>query len=127
MSISDWGIQAIPVITIIVFLIAEAVKATPLDNKWLPVICGAVGGILGVVGMFLMPEFPAKDYLTAVAVGIVSGLAATGAHQIYKQLSAGSGGQHLEGSHPATPFSLMRFFSILRISGSGHTGRAAQL
>ena len=100
MSISDWGIQAIPVITIIVFLIAEAVKATPLDNKWLPVICGAVGGILGVVGMFLMPEFPAKDYLTAVAVGIVSGLAATGAHQIYKQLSAGSSGQHLEGSHP---------------------------
>ena len=99
MSISDWGIQAIPVITIIVFLIAEAVKATPLDNKWLPVICGAVGGILGVVGMFLMPEFPAKDYLTAVAVGIVSGLAATGAHQIYKQLSAGSGGQHREGSH----------------------------
>ena len=87
MSISDWGIQAIPVITVIVFLIAEAVKATPLDNKWLPVICGAVGGILGVVGMFLMPEFPAKDYLTAVAVGIVSGLAATGAHQIYKQLT----------------------------------------
>ena len=99
MSISDWGIQAIPVITVIVFLIAEAVKATPLDNKWLPVICGAVGGILGVVGMFLMPEFPAKDYLTAVAVGIVSGLAATGAHQIYKQLSSGSGGQNLDGSH----------------------------
>ena len=100
MSISDWGIQAIPVITVIVFLIAEAVKATPLDNKWLPVICGAVGGILGVVAMFLMPEFPAKDYLTAVAVGIVSGLAATGAHQIYKQLTAGSGGQHLEGNQP---------------------------
>lgn len=103
MSISDWGIQAIPVITVIVFLIAEAVKATPLDNKWLPVICGAVGGILGVVAMFLMPEFPAKDYLTAVAVGIVSGLAATGAHQIYKQLTAGSGGQHLEGNQPKDP------------------------
>ena len=103
MSISDWGIQAIPVITIIVFLIAEAVKATPLDNKWLPVICGATGGILGIVAMFLMPEFPAKDYLTAAAVGIVSGLAATGAHQIYKQLTAGSGGQHLEGSHPEEP------------------------
>ena len=67
MSISDWGIQAIPVITIIVFLIAEAVKATPLDNKWLPVICGAVGGILGVVGMFLMPEFPAKGAPAAAA------------------------------------------------------------
>ena len=103
MSVSEWGIQAIPVITVIVFLIAEAVKATPLDNKWLPVICGAVGGILGVVAMFLMPEFPAKDYLTAVAVGIVSGLAATGAHQIYKQLTAGSGGQHLEGNQPKDP------------------------
>lgn len=103
MSVSDWGIQAIPVITVIVFLIAEAVKATPLDNKWLPVICGAVGGILGVVGMLLMPEFPAKDYLTAVAVGIVSGLAATGAHQIYKQLTDGSGGQHLEGHTEETP------------------------
>ena len=103
MSVSEWGIQAIPVITVIVFLIAEAVKATPLDNKWLPVICGAVGGILGVVAMFLMPEFPAKDYLTAVAVGIVSGLAATGAHQIYKQLIAGSGGQHLEGNQPKDP------------------------
>ena len=32
-----------------------------------------------------MPDFPAPDALTAVAVGIVSGLAATGAHQIYKQ------------------------------------------
>jgi hypothetical protein len=53
--------------------------------------------------MFLMPEFPAKDYLTAAAVGIVSGLAATGAHQIYKQLTAGSGGQHLEGNQPKDP------------------------
>ena len=103
MSVSDWGIQAIPVITVIVFLIAEAVKATPLDNKWLPVICGATGGILGIVAMFLMPEFPAKDYLTAAAVGIVSGLAAPGAHQIYKQLTAGSGGQHLEGNQPKEP------------------------
>ena len=103
MSVSEWGIQAIPVITVIVFLIAEAVKATPLDNKWLPVICGAVGGILGIIAMFLMPEFPAKDYLTAAAVGIVSGLAATGMHQVYKQLTAGSGGQHLEGNQPKDP------------------------
>lgn len=85
MSVSEWGIQAIPVITVIVFLIAEAVKATPLDNKWLPVICGALGGVLGVVALRVMPEFPATDVITAVAVGVVSGLAATGAHQIYKQ------------------------------------------
>jgi len=91
MNISDMGIAAIPVITVIVFLVAEAIKATPLDNKWLPVICGVVGGILGVVAMYVMPEFPAQDILTAIAIGIVSGLAATGCHQIYKQLTKDSG------------------------------------
>ena len=85
--IEKLGIAAVPVITVIVFLIVEAVKATALDNKWLPVIAGFCGGLLGVAAMFLMPEFPATDYLTAVAIGIVSGLAATGAHQIYKQLT----------------------------------------
>ena len=35
----------------------------------------------------IMPEFPASDYLTAAAVGIVSGLAATGINQVYKQLT----------------------------------------
>lgn len=81
------GIVAIPVITVICFLIAEAVKATALDNKWLPIICGVCGGILGVVALKVMPEFPAVDILTAIAIGIVSGLGATGAHQVYKQLS----------------------------------------
>ena len=81
------GIAAIPAITIICFLVAEAVKATALDNKWLPIICGVCGGILGVVALKVMPEFPAVDILTAIAIGIVSGLAATGAHQVYKQLS----------------------------------------
>ena len=84
------GIASIPAITVIAFLAATLIKATALDNKWLPVICGALGGILGVVGLYVMPEFPAQDILSAIAVGIVSGLAATGAHQIYKQLSEGA-------------------------------------
>lgn len=85
------GIAGVAAITVICFLVAEAVKATGMDKKWLPVICGALGGILGVVALFFMPEFPAKDILTAIAVGIVSGLAATGAHQVYKQLSSTKG------------------------------------
>lgn len=80
------GITGIAAITVICYLAAECIKATVLDNKWLPVICGALGGILGVVAMFIMPEFPGGDYITAVAIGIVSGLAATGANQIGKQL-----------------------------------------
>lgn len=81
------GIVGVAAITVICYLIAELVKATPLNDKWLPVICGVCGGVLGVVGMHVMPDYPAHDIITAVAVGIVSGLAATGAHQIYKQLT----------------------------------------
>ena len=62
------------------------VKVSGIDNKWIPIVVGVAGGVLGVVGMYLMPDFPAQDYLTAVAVGIVSGLAATGIDQVAKQL-----------------------------------------
>ena len=81
------GITGIAAITVICHLAAECIKATPLDNKWLPVIAGSLGGVLGIVAMLTMPEFPAKDVLTALAYGIVSGLAATGANQVYKQLT----------------------------------------
>lgn len=81
----DFGIASVAAITVIAYLIGQAVKATSLDNKWIPIICGAVGGALGAVSMRVMPDFPATDYITAVAVGIVSGLAATGVNQIGKQ------------------------------------------
>lgn len=82
----DFGIASVAGITVICYLAAMAVKATEVDNKWLPVICGVIGAVLGVVGMFYMPGFPATDIITAVAIGIVSGLAATGADQVHKQL-----------------------------------------
>ncbi len=85
----DFGMAGVAAITVICYLAAQGIKATPLDNKWLPVICGVLGGILGIAGMLIMPEFPAGDYLTAAAVGIVSGLAATGANQVYKQFAGG--------------------------------------
>lgn len=83
----DFGIASVAAITVIAYLVGEVIKATGLDNKWIPVVCGVVGGVLGVVGMFIMPEFPGTDYITAVAVGIVSGLAATGINQAVKQLT----------------------------------------
>ena len=83
----EFGIASAAGITVICYLAAQAVKATNLDNKWLPVICGVLGGILGVVGLYWIPEYPAQDIITAIAVGIMSGLAATGVNQVYKQLS----------------------------------------
>lgn len=92
MDISSLGITGVAAITVICLLIGQAVKASGLDNKWIPIICGVCGGVLGVLGMFIMPDFPATDYITAAAVGIVSGLAATGANQVFKQLGSGENG-----------------------------------
>lgn len=81
------GFTSIPAIVIICLLIAQAIKTTKLDNKYLPVICGCLGGVLGVVAMYVMADFPADDVFTAAAVGIVSGFAATGVNQVKKQLT----------------------------------------
>ena len=82
----DFGMTNVITVTVLCYLAAQALKATTLDNKWLPVICGALGGILGVVAWRVMAGYPAEDILTAAAVGVVSGLAATGVNQIGKQL-----------------------------------------
>ena len=81
------GIAGVAGITVICYLVGVIIKATPWNNnKIIPIVCGMAGAALGVAGMYVMPEFPAADPITAVAVGIVSGLAATGADQIAKQL-----------------------------------------
>ena len=81
-----FGLATIPSIIVICYLAGEAVKLFTLDNKYIPVICGIVGGILGPICMFAIPNFPATDCISAIAVGIVSGLSATGVNQIFKQL-----------------------------------------
>ena len=40
---------------------------------------------LGIVALYIMPDFPAGDPITAAAIGAVSGFAATGIHQAAKQ------------------------------------------
>lgn len=85
-----FGITNVAVIVVICYLIGMVVKISPIPDKWIPVICGVFGGILGFVALKVgLPEFPANDSLTAIAVGIVSGLAATGANQIGKKLFGG--------------------------------------
>lgn len=81
-------------ITVACYLIGIVIKATPLNNKYIPAIVGILGGILGALSYFIAPELViANDVITAVAVGIVSGLASTGANQIGKQLKTQ---EHLE-------------------------------
>ncbi len=83
----EFGMATVVSITVIVYIIGLGIRATQLDNKWIPVICGLVGVVLGIGALAMgMPEFPAADYLTAAAVGGASGLAATGMDQMVKQL-----------------------------------------
>lgn len=78
------GIASVIGITVICYLVGVIAKATAIDNKWIPVIVGVAGAALGVAGMYVISDFPANDVINAVAVGIVSGLASTGANQITK-------------------------------------------
>lgn len=87
MDISTIG--TVLAIVVITYLIGIGVKLIPnIKNEAIPVIVGLSGGILGVIGMYVMPGFPADNILDAIAVGIVSGLASTGVNQIYKQATS---------------------------------------
>lgn len=84
MDITQVGtVLAIVVITYLIGLGAKNIST--IKDEAIPVIVGVCGGILGVVGMFVMPDFPAHDILNAIAIGIVSGLASTGVNQVWKQ------------------------------------------
>lgn len=81
-------IITVPAIIAVCFLIAEFAKKVSKEtiNRFVPEICGLSGGILGVLAFFTIPNFiPAENWLCSLAIGIVSGFAATGIHQIYKQ------------------------------------------
>lgn len=73
-------------ITVICYLIGVGCKAYGKIDKWIPVVVGACGALLGIVGLYTIKDFPASDVLNAAAIGIASGLASTGIHQAVKQL-----------------------------------------
>lgn len=89
-NINLLGVSGVAFIVIMCLMIGVIIKATGINNKWIPVICGVCGAILGAVALRFGAEgFPATDYFQAVAIGIVSGLGSVGCHQIVKQLTAG--------------------------------------
>ena len=85
MDITQIGtVMAIVVITYLIGLIAK--DSMRVKDEAIRAIVGVAGGVLGVAGMYIMPDFPASDILNAIAIGIVSGLASTGVNQAYKQI-----------------------------------------
>ena len=47
----DFGIASVAGITVICYLIGQIIKATGLNNKWIPCIVGTAGAALGAVGI----------------------------------------------------------------------------
>ena len=63
-------------IVMICYIVGMGCKASKrISDEWIPV----------AVGMGVIPDFPATDYITAVAVGMFNGLSATGVNQVIKQ------------------------------------------
>lgn len=75
-------------ITALAYWFGEAIKASTIDNKYIPPMVGLFGIVLGIAAYNMqIPNYPAEDIITAAAVGFGSAMAATGLNQIYKQLS----------------------------------------
>lgn len=90
MDITTMG-PTVAAITVLAYLVGMLAKALPfIDDKFIPVIVGVFGGILGVAGMYVIPDFPAQDWINATSTGVMSGLASTGVNQLIKQLSTKS-------------------------------------
>lgn len=56
------------------------------DKEYIPYLCGFIGMLLGPVAMLLMPSFPAKDIIRAIATGGVSGIASIGVYEFVKTI-----------------------------------------
>lgn len=54
-----------------------------VDNKYIPTIVAVIGLVAGLIGHGVTVD--------AVTVGIISGLASTGAHQLFKTFIDGGG------------------------------------
>lgn len=82
------GISAVTSIVIICYLVGLGIKGTPYDNNnTIPLCCGLVGGFIGLMGfLFWRESYPYGEPITAFAVGVVSGLSATGLDQVQRQL-----------------------------------------
>ncbi len=70
----------IPIVMVICLCVGFLMKKfMPTDNKWIPLTLAILGAILGCV--------VCKDIaIDHIAAGMVTGLAATGLHQVFAQL-----------------------------------------
>ena len=86
MNIQDFA-TVLPIV-VICYAIGLGLKAFKyINDVCSPFLLAVCGGILGAIALYVMPSYPAEDVITAIAIGVFSGLASTGSNQVYKQLN----------------------------------------
>ena len=85
---------SVPAIAAVVYWLVNLIKYVVGDNetfkRWIPILATTLGVVSGVVCYFAFPTIvPAENILVATVIGGASGLTATGANQIIKQLGKG--------------------------------------
>lgn len=84
-------ITSVPVIVTVVYGLLTLYKHCITSEKLtkiIPLLAVLLGTVLGIVFFYASPELiPAKNVVFAALIGGVSGLAATGTNQIFKQLT----------------------------------------
>ena len=86
MNIQDFA-TVLPIV-VICYAIGLGLKAFKyINDVCIPFLLAVCGGILGAIALYVMPSYPAEDVITAIAIGVFSGLASTGSNQVYKQLN----------------------------------------
>jgi hypothetical protein len=83
---------AIPALAAIVYTIIDITKTalggTEKFARFIPLIACALGAIIGTMTFFCVPGvMETSNVLVAIVIGAASGLSATGANQIGKQLT----------------------------------------
>ena len=81
----------IPSIIIICYLIGEISKLLlrkKRNYKYIPIIVGISGGILGLISYYISPNIVlnVKEPIIAISLGIISGLASIGSHEVIVKL-----------------------------------------
>lgn len=85
---------SVPAIATIVYWTIEIIKYALHESekfkRLIPLIAAILGSCLGIGCFYLMPDIvPATNVFVAFFIGAASGLTATGANQIFKQLTKG--------------------------------------
>ena len=86
---------SLPIIAALTVALFEAFKGATGGklNKYIPLLAPFIGAALGALLFVALPEYvPAANAGAAAVLGAISGLSATGAHQIKKQMKKDGSG-----------------------------------